>query len=45
VPDYVLSPFSKEQEADVLAAVDRAVEAVKEWFGKPFSNVMNHFNQ
>lgn len=45
VPDYVLSPFSKEQEADVLVAVDRAVEAVKEWFGKPFSNVMNHFNQ
>ncbi|HBI03132.1 MAG TPA: aminoacyl-tRNA hydrolase [Paenibacillaceae bacterium] len=45
VPDYVLSLFSKEQEEDVLIAVDRAVAAVKDWLDSPFPNVMNRHNQ
>lgn len=45
VPDYVLSPFAKEQEEEVLLAVERAAAAVIDWFDHPFSNVMNRYNQ
>jgi PTH1 family peptidyl-tRNA hydrolase len=45
VPDYVLSPFTKEQEEIVLSAVNRAVSAVKDWMQNSFANVMNKYNQ
>lgn len=44
VPDYVLSPFSKEQGAEVEHAVQRAQEAARAWINTPFLQVMNRFN-
>ena len=44
VPDYVLSPFYKEELEEVLDAVDRAKEAVNEWVKTDFLQAMNQYN-
>ncbi|WP_027415769.1 aminoacyl-tRNA hydrolase [Aneurinibacillus terranovensis] len=44
VVDYVLTPFSMEQQAEVEDAVKRASEAVKAWTEISFLRVMNQFN-
>lgn len=44
VIDYVLGSFSKEQQEEVAASIKRAADACETWLQKPFSDVMNEFN-
>ena len=44
VVDYVLEPFMKEEEGDILAAVRKSSEAAKCSVLEPFVQVMNQFN-
>lgn len=44
VADYVLSKFSKEDQAIVGEAIEKCVNAVEGSLSKPFLDVMNHFN-
>ncbi|MFW5914074.1 MAG: aminoacyl-tRNA hydrolase [Bacillota bacterium] len=44
--DYVLSRFNKSEGDDVIAAIDRANAAMREFVDDvPFSNIMNTYNQ
>lgn len=45
VPDYVLSPFTGEEEEKMADAVDRSCSAVEMWLDKPFPEVMNVYNR
>ncbi|SFX40014.1 peptidyl-tRNA hydrolase, PTH1 family [Thermoactinomyces sp. DSM 45891] len=44
VPDYVLSPFSKEELPFAEGAADRASQAVETWVEESFLLAMNRFN-
>ncbi|MDV6378970.1 aminoacyl-tRNA hydrolase [Sporosarcina sp. GW1-11] len=45
VADYVLSPFSKEEQPLIEEAVQKSADACEEWIKKsPFLEVMNKFN-
>jgi PTH1 family peptidyl-tRNA hydrolase len=44
VPDYVLSPFSKEETDLIYDAVDRSVQAVNCWIQSGFLEAMNIYN-
>ncbi|HLR33427.1 MAG TPA: aminoacyl-tRNA hydrolase, partial [Fodinibius sp.] len=44
VVDYVLKPFSKEQEKDVESSIEKAAKACETWIETPFAEVMNEFN-
>lgn len=45
VVDYVLSPFSKDEQEDVIISVKNAADACESWFNSPFAEVMNTFNR
>lgn len=45
VIDYVLSPFSDQEEIFVRQAVEKAAKACAEWVDKPFPEVMNLYNR
>ncbi|MFG6150771.1 aminoacyl-tRNA hydrolase [Halobacillus sp. B23F22_1] len=44
VVDYVLSPFSEEQQGPVSEAITQSVKACESWMGQSFNEVMNDFN-
>ena len=44
VADYVLSKFSKEEQAVIGDAIDKSVNAVETSLSTPFLEVMNQFN-
>ncbi|WP_409367519.1 aminoacyl-tRNA hydrolase [Lysinibacillus sp. 38-6] len=44
VADYVLSKFSKEEDAVIADAINKSVNAIEASLSKPFLDVMNHFN-
>jgi len=44
VADYVLSKFSKEEDAVMADAINKSVNAIEASLSKPFLDVMNHFN-
>ncbi|ALX49440.1 aminoacyl-tRNA hydrolase [Lentibacillus amyloliquefaciens] len=44
VVDYVLKPFSKEQQEDVATSIEKSADACETWIQKPFDVVMNDFN-
>ncbi|SEN64114.1 aminoacyl-tRNA hydrolase [Lihuaxuella thermophila] len=44
VPDYVLSPFRKEEEEVIAEAVRRAAEAIERWVKSDFREAMNVYN-
>ncbi|WP_342513931.1 aminoacyl-tRNA hydrolase [Sporosarcina sp. FSL K6-1522] len=44
VPDYVLSPFSKEESPLIEDMVQKSASACEAWFSKPYLEVMNNFN-
>jgi PTH1 family peptidyl-tRNA hydrolase len=44
VPDYVLSPFAREEREPVMDAVNRAASAVERWLESDFLAAMNAFN-
>ncbi|WP_409296414.1 aminoacyl-tRNA hydrolase [Peribacillus sp. SCS-26] len=44
VPDFVLSRFSREEEAEVSKAVDISAKACENWLNNDFLKVMNTFN-
>ncbi|AXI00727.1 aminoacyl-tRNA hydrolase [Sporosarcina sp. PTS2304] len=45
VADYVLSPFSKEEQSLIEEAVQKSADACEEWIKNPsFLEVMNKFN-
>ena len=44
VADYVLSKFSKEDQAVVGDAIEKCVNAIEASLSEPFLDVMNHFN-
>jgi len=44
VPDYVLSPFSKEELDEILKAVNQSADAVGCWLEEGFLQAMNKFN-
>lgn len=45
IVNYVLEPFSTEQEENVKISVKEAVEACEAWMSMTFNEVMNKFNQ
>lgn len=45
VVDYVLKPFSKEQQEDVAASIENSADACEKWIQAPFDVVMNDFNR
>lgn len=46
VTNHVLSRFDKEEEDDLILAVERAVDAAKDWIkGGDFAQTMNRYNQ
>ncbi|MDR6227107.1 aminoacyl-tRNA hydrolase [Desmospora profundinema] len=45
VPDYVLSRFAREEEEAIMEAVQRSADAIEEWLGTSFPEVMNRYNQ
>ena len=45
IADYVLAPFTKEEEVDVERTIKRAAEACVASIDTPFLEVMNEFNQ
>jgi PTH1 family peptidyl-tRNA hydrolase len=44
VPDYVLSPFKKEEEEVIADAVSRAAQAIDRWVKSNFQEAMNVYN-
>ena len=44
VIDYVLGKFSKEEMNNLEPAIQKAVDAIEEWAGNSFDQVMNKFN-
>lgn len=44
VIDYVLKPFSKEEQPSIQEAIERTVKACEAWTTEPFPEVMNHYN-
>ena len=44
VVDYVLEPFFKEEEGDILSACEKAANAAHAWLKEPFEQVMNKYN-
>lgn len=42
--DYVLAPFSRQQEEDVAALVERAADAAESWSTEGVERTMNRFN-
>ena len=42
--DYVLEPFAKEERADIDAAVEKAVEAVRRWLSEGIDAAMKFAN-
>ena len=44
VPDYVLSPFSKDEKPLIEDMVQKSASACEAWLNKPFNDVMNNFN-
>lgn len=44
VPDYVLSPFSKEDVPFVEKTVERSADACEAFLSMPFTRVMNKYN-
>ncbi|CCQ98195.1 peptidyl-tRNA hydrolase [[Clostridium] ultunense Esp] len=45
VPEYVLSPFEKEEKEKVDAGIKLAAQAANAWLSLPFPQVMNRFNR
>lgn len=45
ITDYVLGKFSKEEQAEIDQAVDKACKACEAWMDLPFLQVMNQYNQ
>jgi len=45
IVDYVLSPFSKDQQEDVTYSIKRAADACERWTVDDFTTIMNTFNQ
>jgi len=44
VPDYVLSPFAKNELDLMHEAVSKAADAMETWLDHPFLEVMNRYN-
>lgn len=44
VVDYVLEPFFKEEEAELVSAINKSEEAARAWLSEPFEQVMNKYN-
>jgi len=44
IVDYVLRPFSKEQQEDVQSSIKKSADACETWLQKPFAEVMNEYN-
>ena len=44
VIDYVLGKFSKEEMDHLETAIQKAADAIEEWAGQSFDQVMNKFN-
>lgn len=44
VVDYVLEPFSKEEEGEINAVIKTSAEAARLWLTEPFEQVMNKYN-
>lgn len=45
VPDYVLGKFRREEQPEVLTAIEKAADACEAWLTKSFLQVMNEYNQ
>lgn len=45
IADYVLAPFSKEEERIVEEIIQLSADACEAWLDTPFLEVMNEFNQ
>lgn len=45
VTDYVLSPFTREEQPLIEEAVEKAAEAVHHWVVSTFDEAMNRFNR
>lgn len=45
VVDYVLGSFPNDQKESVTTSITKAADACERWMEKPFSEVMNEFNQ
>lgn len=45
IVNYVLSPFTPEQQEDVQTTINKSADACDEWIQTPFSDVMNEYNQ
>lgn len=45
VVDYVLTPFTKEEQEIIHEVVKKAAEACIDWLKKPFLQVMNDYNK
>lgn len=44
VIDYVLKPFSKEEQTPIQEAIERTTKACEAWTTESFSEVMNKYN-
>ncbi|WP_040285247.1 aminoacyl-tRNA hydrolase [Sporosarcina koreensis] len=44
VADYVLGPFSEDEQPLIREAVERSAAACRDWLGRPFLEVMNDYN-
>lgn len=44
VVDYVLAPFSKEEQPVISEMIQKSAKACEAWLEKPFLEVMNDFN-
>lgn len=45
VVNYVLSPFSNNEKDNIQKSIEKSVDACEAWLEKPFSDVMNEFNE
>lgn len=45
VVNYVLSPFSKDEQENVLLSINESADACEAWFAKSFTDIMNEFNK
>ena len=44
VSDYVLSPFSKEEQPLIEEMVEKSASACMDWLKSPFLEIMNNYN-
>jgi len=44
VIDYVLEPFFKDEQGDIVSAVEKSAHAARAWLKEPFEQVMNKYN-